>query len=134
LTDVYETLWTSEVKKISEVWVPKKMVETHSFGKYRTEIVFTEQQVNEPIDDLTFTLKSLGVRNGDALIDMRTGEHSGIDDNSLPELELPDMRRESFGYARFILIVLGLVLILIAIFIQWRQWSKSQTKGDRDNK
>jgi hypothetical protein len=132
-TGVYETLWISEVEKISGVWVPKKLVETSGFGKYRTEIVFMEQRVNEPIDNLTFTLKSLGVRNGDALIDMRTGEHSVINDNSLPEFELPDMRRKSFGYTRITLITLGLVLILIAIFMKWRQWSKSKTKENQSN-
>jgi hypothetical protein len=53
---------------------------------------------------------------------MRTDEHSVIEDKSLPELELPDIRREYFYYVRYILIVCGLILILFAIFKMYRKW------------
>jgi hypothetical protein len=121
--DLFETIWTSELEKVSGVWVPKKMIETVDFGKNYTEIIYTENKINESIPDSMFTLKSLGVRNGDALIDMRIGLHSQVEDESLPELVLPDVSRKSYWLARLILIGFGTILLLSAlvrVYLKWR--------------
>jgi hypothetical protein len=37
------------------------------------------------------------------------------------------------GYLRFLLIVLGIALILMVIFMKWRQWSTPKNKGEQPN-
>jgi len=126
LSGDYETHWNAELEQVSDIWVPKKVTESVNFGKNRTMVEFTKNTINEVIPEHVFSLRSLGVRNRDGMVDMRTGQNSVIDDESLPELELPNMVRRQFGYRHFVLGGVGIALILIALF---RIWWRTRHRG-----
>jgi hypothetical protein len=122
-----------EFEKIKEYFVPKK-VDYKLREEIHETIEFVSQKINEPITDEVFRVQTMGVKRGDSFFDERTKTLSTVDNIDFlrhePIVYLP---RKSFNYTRFILIALGLLLILIAIFMKWRQWSKSKTKREQTN-
>jgi hypothetical protein len=117
--------WKCNYTKVSGFWVPQRTeIETQwQDGSSMKEIVdWTSYQLNEPIPDSKFTLQNMRVCRGDKLYDERTKTTTIISGDDFPpvshKINIENIR---FPYARYILIISGIALIVISAFWEYRR-------------
>ncbi|MDR0704996.1 MAG: outer membrane lipoprotein-sorting protein [Planctomycetaceae bacterium] len=127
-----------DYQKVNGYWIPKKTVmqrRLDSNSRCFTEIIdWVSNEINVIIPDNFFSLQRLGIHRGDTVYDERTQESTIINSDdfpSLPQQLKSEIRRIS--YSRLFIIFCGIILIVVSIFMKWRQWSKSKTKREQTN-
>jgi hypothetical protein len=120
----YECILETDYIKINGIWVPNKIRVVLEHAKLCFEYTFNDQVINEPLDDDAFSLKALGVKQGDWVKDLRTDASYPIDDPSLPKHDFDNiLNRRDFSMAQIILISFGTILLLsalIRVYLKWR--------------
>ncbi|MCL2118859.1 MAG: hypothetical protein FWH27_10585 [Planctomycetaceae bacterium] len=127
--------WNCELQQVANIWVPKKItIEFESSdGSYNVEeMVWSDQKINEPIDEKLWDAPSLGVRRGDQGFDTRTDMTFTVEgDEYLPSLEQEEFETlliDSNGrwtFLRYVAIIIGVCLIMAAVYMKFRSYRSS---------
>jgi hypothetical protein len=108
--------WKYEQEKMAGVWVPKKVVvecATPQVTMTRS-IEWTENILNEPIGEEEFTLRELGIREGDEINDQRSGvRFVARGDEFLPREEVDPADRIA-GRPTFLYLGMGITILVLA--------------------
>jgi hypothetical protein len=120
----YEYILEKNYTQINGVWTPDKIRIVVGHAKWCFEYTFNDQVINEPLGEDDFSLKALGVKQGDWVKDLRTDASYQIDDPSLPKHDFENiLNRRDFSMAQIILISFGTILLLAAlvrVYLKWR--------------
>jgi hypothetical protein len=111
-------------QKVKGYWIPKKTVmerQIDSNSQCFTEIIdWDSNEINVVIPDNYFSLQLLGIHRGDTIYDERTQESTIINSDDFPSLLQPKPEIKRTSYSRLFIIFLGIILIVIFIFMKYR--------------
>lgn len=120
---ITESTWDWE--KVNGVWVPKRASRSDQGQQTRIKdgkidslnVVFDweENRVNEPLDEGALSLASLGLRQGDRIVNKMTGKTFIADGPQFPARETAPTESPSNSLA--FLLVSGLVVLMVALLI-----------------
>jgi hypothetical protein len=121
---VQKNQWKCNYMQLSNFWLPKiTEIDTYLPNITTKQIIdWTSHQINKPIPDSTFTLQNMGVCRGDQLYDERTETNTIITGDDFPPVFHVIETNVRFPFARYVLIVSGIILIVISLFHKYRKW------------
>ncbi|MDR3108144.1 MAG: hypothetical protein LBU65_00450 [Planctomycetaceae bacterium] len=119
-----------DYEQVNSFWVPKYLTEKiYATGQAsgettsQTTVRWNSHSINTPSPSDSFTLQSLGLRQGDELYDHRTQQKTIIAGDDFPEsFEFDTKRIERHSNTRYIIMGLGIVLIITAITMKYFQY------------
>jgi hypothetical protein len=117
--------WKCNLQKVSNIWIPKETFEVMDLTDGTREwekCTWLKNSLNVPISDDSFSLKVLKLHRGTLVYDYRTGVEHVIEGEEYPPLPgtLPEYKRAT--YFRYVIITLGILMIVTALFIEYRKW------------
>ena len=116
--------WRNTLQRVSGVWIPKQTTyeRVSSAGKKSfTRLEWTDNEVNEPIPDGTFTLLNLGAYRGDEVYDQRRKTSYTLTGSEFPVRPGDDVMTERTSRSLVLRLVCGgLGVILLGVAVVWR--------------
>ena len=109
--------WTGEPQMVAGVWIPRLITSELTNGPQTTVVrmEWRDQVVNEPTPEDQFTLAKLGVRQGDYVVDRRTGAQYQVTDERLEPPLTPGIARRLTRTSAWPRVVLGVCAIVVLI-------------------
>ena len=114
-------------QEVSGVWVPAKAVLADLSASSRTELSFTWESVNQPIDSSAFEVAGIGAPHGTSVWDVTLAEP--ILDSVVGQLEDAKPLAASYPWSRIVFLVAnGVALAILFAALAWHRWRTREVK------
>lgn len=117
----YNMQFQVEYTTMNNTCLPLKSILSTENKKNSLELHWSQHEINSPISPDVFSLKKLGIFFGDVVYDHQTERSYIIDDTSFPPLIVEENFRR-YPSARLFIMLAGIILIITALLMKYRQW------------